>query len=453
MKLTRFSILVGGLFTLLLGAVVFSPTSANAQCPPGSAPGAHCGDTVGTAGGGTGTGNASVFNLADLKTDGPNGPLLCSGAPAVCNYDDDPAPNADSRFNVVPNLDDAPLQWANKYVFINNPSGVLQVQKTISSVNANGGDPYTVVYDDIQPGANILTGAACLSLLGADGTAGTVANGLISTGQKSAAELQSIRNGCQQNTVGVLVNPFPVSKHLPPGIYRQCAVLAQSGGTASPTYCDFFRVLPITGFDTDVNTVNYGNLVQGVKSIFGGDFVLDGGAGANPGTIVGIGNTSPKLLVAYSCMYNDFNGTPTQLTDDKLICNYFDIQVNRQDSGGNIIATQHLDGIPGGGHPRGPNPFGPDADTTTGVSTGASPFVPICLEPNENLKLDFSVTPQEVLYPGSYAGLVRLTVSTTDLPGNCTPTLGSGESAEGDADGLYNNLPGGLIAQDYPAAP
>jgi len=446
MKLTRFRAVGAAISALLLGATVLAP-NALAQTPP-----PVTGTTTGTAGGGTG--NASVFNLADLKTASQGGPLICTGTPPTsCNYDDDPPPNADNHFVVVPHLDDAPLQWANKYVFINNPSGVLQVQKTISAVipgAAGASNTYVVVFDDQQPGANIKTGQACLDALGADATVGTVANGLITTGQKTPAELQSVRNGCQQNTVGILVNPFPISKHLPPGVYRQCAVLAQTGGSASAPFCTYFTILPITGFQTDVNTVNYGNLVQFTKSIFGGNFVMPGDVPApTPGTVQGIGNTSPRLLVAYTCMFNDFNGTPGQTADDKLICSFFDVQLNRQDSAGNIIAATRVDNILGGKHPQLANPFGPDADVTNGtVVSGAPPNVPICLEPNENLKIDFSVTPQEVLYPGTYSGQVRLTVTNTGTV--CTPTLGSGENASGDSNGVYNNLPGQAVLQSYP---
>lgn len=453
MKLSRIAALGSSVAALILGAAIFAP-GALAQTPPTPV----TGTTTGNAGPGV-AGNATVFNLADLKTNGKAGPLICTPAtnPTSCNYDDDPAPNADNRFVVVPNLDDAPLQWANKYVFINNPAGVLQVQKTISAIHppavAGGANTFTVVFDDLQPGTNIKTGVACTDLLGADGTVGSVAHGLITTGQKTAAELLAVRNGCQQGTIGVLVNPFPISKHLPPGVYRQCAVLAQTGGAVSPTFCSYFLILPITGFLTDVNTVNYGNLVQNTKSIFGGNFIMPGDvASPTPGTIKGTGNTSPKLLVAYTCMYNDYNATPTQTADDKLICSWFDVQINRQDVLGAIIATQRVDNILGGGHPliTSPSPFGPDADLTTGVATGVAPFQPICLEPNENLKLDFSVTPQEVLYPGTYNGKVRLTVTNSGVPANCTPTLGNGETAAGDINSVYNNLPGTPVVQTYP---
>ncbi len=85
------------------------------------------------------------------------------------------------------------------------------------------------------------------------------------------------------------------------------------------------------------------------------------------------------------------------------------------------------------------------------MMTGVPPFTPICLEPNENLKLDFSVTPQDVLYAGSYSGQVRLTVTNSGVPlPACRPTLGSGESANGDANGVYNNLPGDPVGQTYP---
>ena len=432
MNLSRLALVGGAISAFLVGTMLFT-SDAQADTPP------VVGTTQGTVGGGTG--NASVFNIADLKTNGQNGPLIPG------NYDDDPAPNADNHFVVVPNLDDAPLQWANKYIFINNPSGVLEVQKTIYATtegSTNGTINGAIIWDDLAPASLIVTGADCLALLGADSPGPSVAHGLITTGQKTAAELQSIRNGCQQNTVGILVNPFPISKHLPPGVYRQCIILAQVGGATTSPVCEYFKILPITGFQTDVNVIDYGTLVQFVKSIWGGNFVLPGDVPApTPGTIQGTGNTSPKLLVAFSRMTNDMGTAATG--DDKYINSYFDVQINRQDPAGNIIATQHLDNILGG------VPFGPDADLTLGVSTGVPPFTPICLEPNENLKLDFSVTPQDVLYAGSYAGQVRLTVTNSGVPlPACRPTLGSGESATGDADGVYNNLPGDPVGQTYP---
>jgi hypothetical protein len=403
---------------------MMASTDAKADTPPVT------GTTQGTAGGGTG--NASVFNIADLKTNGRGGPLIAG------NYDDDPAPNADNHFVVVPNLDDSPLQWANKYVFINNPSGVLQVQKSICAVGVGTSPTCTVVFDDLAPASAIVSGQACLDLLGSDTVGPSVANGLITTGQKTAAELQSVRNGCQQGNVGILVNPFPISKHLPPGVYKQCVILAQSSGSTNPV-CEYFKILPITGFQTDVNLVDYGTLVRLVKSIWGGNFIMPGDVPSpTPGTIQGTGNTSPKLLVAFSRMTNGM-GTPDP-GDDKYINSFFDVQINRQDPAGNIIATQHVDNILGG------VPFGPDADLTTGGSTGT--LVPICLEPNENLKLDFSVTPQDYLYTGTYTGQVRLTVTNSNSP--CTPTLGSGESASGDSNGVYNNLPGSPVSQTYP---
>lgn len=442
MRISRITLFGGGISALLLGALMVAP-SALAQTPPNPV----TGTTQGTAGGGTG--NASVLNIGDLKAAPPSGgapgALLCGGG--GCNYDDDPAPNADNHFNVVPNLGDSPnVQWVNKYIFISNPTGVSQIQKTISALDTSGAAIRTV-FDDLQAATDIVSGQACLTLLGADATTGSVANGLLTTGQKTAAELLAIRNGCQQNTVGVAVNPFPVSKHLPPGVYRQCVNLALTGGGAAPTSCVYFRILPITGFGTDANIVDYGSLVQNVKSIFAGNFTMDNNANnINPGTVVGLGNTSPKLLVAYSWMVNDYNNTPNDYTDDKIIHGVFDAQINRMDTGGNIVATQHVDNIAGGDIPTAANPFGPDADLTLGTSTGT--LVPICLEPNENLKLDFSVTPGDVLWPGGYHGLYRLTVTNSGSP--CTPTLGAGESASGDSGSLYDNLPGTAVLQAYP---
>jgi hypothetical protein len=398
----------------LLGASALVGTGANAQTPT---TGDTQGTTTGTAGGGQ-TGNASVLNIADLKS-----PLH------VADYDDDPGGQPGSPyFYVTPNLDDAPLQTANKYIFVNNPSGIAQLQVTIRAT-PNG----TVIYDELLPGANILSGSACLALVGTSDTVGSVAHGLVSTGQKSAQEIIDIRNGCVQNTVGVIVDNFPVSKHLPPGVYDQCVALSLTGGGAVPRVCVPIRINAITGYVTDAGAIDFGTLVQNVKSIDQGDFI----PGNTNGTIMGVGNTSPILTVRYSWMQN----TTFDPGTDKYITRWFDVQINRRDTAGNIIAFQHIDNLLGGADPDSPNPF---------AGADAAVLTELCLEPNEPLKLDFSVTPQEVLYPGQYTGLVRLSVA--DSGGTaCTPTLGAGESASGDTDNNpFNNLPGTPVGQNFP---
>jgi hypothetical protein len=395
--------------------------------------------TTGTAGGSAT--NASVFNIADLKS---TADPACTtvGTINAADYDDDPggAHPAPGLFHVTPNLDDAPLQCANKYVFINNPSSVLQVQKTISAVlrfpTAPGQTPsdpgaFDVVFHDNRPASEIRTGTfpsgdtgtACG--IGNPTVPGTVAHGLITTGQKTVQEITDIQNGCIQNTVGVLTNPFPVSKHLPPGWYRQCAVLATTGGGATADFCTFFHIEAITGFVEDVEVVDYGALQQNVKSIDGGDFNI---ATANVGTVMGIGNTSPVLTVEYSEMENEVNTTDE--SDNKYITGVFDVQLNRRNTAGSIIASQHIDNLEGGADPDSATPF-----------AGATPAVlnQVCLEPNEPLKIDFSVTPREVLFPGQYHGLVRLTISNAN---GCTPTLAASEGSAGDDADPFNNLPG-----------
>jgi hypothetical protein len=410
---------------LLLGITVASDT-ALAQQPPDD------GNETTTGTVNQGSTNASIFNIADLKSD--DGPTCTAeGALDATDYDDDPGGGhaRPDLFHVAPNLGDNPLQCANKYVFINNPSSVLQVQKTISAVLAWGtgeGPASTrVVFNDELPGSAIVTGTACQALLGSATTGPSVAHGLITTGQKTAAEITSISNGCTQNTVGVLVNPFPVSKHLPPGWYRQCAVLATSGGGATAPFCTYFHIEAVTGFTEDVTTIDYGVLTQNVVSIDGGDFDIINTP--DVGTVMGLGNTSPILQVSYSEMENEY-GDPTQEADNKFITRDFDVQINRRDSAGAIIAFQKVGNMLGGADPDAADPFLGATVATLGQ---------ICLEPNEPLKVDFSLTPRDVLYsnPGVYIGLARIVITTS---GACTPTLGDAEDATGDTDGdPFNN--------------
>lgn len=426
MKGLRLAKLLGATAALVIGTSLLAP-SVLAE------------DTTGVANGAAT--NASIFNIADLKAvDGPA--CLTVGAISATDYDDDPGGShaGPGYFHVTPNLDDTPLQCANKYIFINNPSGVLEIQKTIEALipgpEASSPPTRRVVFHDERPGEQIKTDGPCTAALGDPATPGSVAHGLITTGQKTAAEIQSIINGCIQQTVGMLINPFPVSKHLPPGWYLQCATLATTGGGASPEFCVPFHIEAISGFIEDVTTVDFGNLIQNVTSIDQGDFNI---ATANIGTVMGVGNTSPILLVAYSEMENNY-GDPTQHADNKYITRDFDVQINRRNTAGTITAFQKVNGMLGGADPHDPDPF---------LGATVATLNQICLEPNEPLKMDFSVTPRDVLYPGTYAGLVRMTITTV---GACTPTIGDAENAGGDGDGdPFNNLPGSPVRQTVPA--
>jgi hypothetical protein len=425
MKGSRIASLVGaGAF--VLGTVVLGST-ALAQVPDDGEE-----TTTGTVNGGAT--NASVFNIGDLKTDTMGGALDAS------DYDDDPGGDhpGPNFFHVAPNLGDDPLQWANKYIFINNPSGVEAVQKTIRAIIPGGGEgggeaTSRVVYHDQLENGAVLTREACVELLGSATTGPSVAHGLITTGQKSSSEIQSIINGCLQGHVGVAVNPFPISKHLPPGWYEQCVVLGTSGGGATEPFCVPFHIEPVTGFAEDVEEIDYGTLIRNVESIDPGDFDI---LTTDMGTVMGLGNTSPVLEVAFSHMENDVD-TPDE-GDDKFITAWFDVQINRADSNGNIIDWQRLDMLEGGDDPDAADPF---AGATIAVLNE------ICLEPNEPLKLDFSVMPRDILFPGDYNGLVRLVLSEENA---CIPTL-AGEDAEGDLDDdPFNNLPGDPVMQDLP---
>lgn len=374
--------------------------------------------TQGEAGSGSG-GTATIDNIADLTYYGN-----CQ-APNSLDYDDDPIgdPN-DDRYYVTPTLGDEPIKEACKYIFVRNPNDVNELQLTIRHDSDSG----PIVFSQLIPAAAAVpTAGTCADYLGATGTSGTVANGLVETDQKTADYLVNFRNYCIQDTGALYVVVFPISKHLPPGDYWQCVAISHSGGSSSPRYCEQQIVInPITGFASDINgVVDFGNLTQNVKSIAEGDFLMDGANPDGGGTVMGLGNTSPQLDVRYSWMQN----TTFDTGEDKYIQWWFDAQLNRRDEGGAIINFHHIDNLLGGADPDSADPFA-GADTAT---------FDICLEPNEPLKLDFSVTPQQALYEGVYTGLVFIGISSA--PG-CEPQLDTGESAAGDTN-VFDNYPQG----------
>ena len=390
------------LFAVLLGVGAFA-SAARAEDVPTS------GNVNNSNGGG-----AHIANIADLKS-----PLDAS------DYDDDPGGEPGSEwFHVAPNLGDEPLQMVDKYVVVYNPADVAELQVTLRT--RPGG---TVVWETLLPGEDGVSGSECNAML-AIGEGGTVGSGLLATGQKSTEELTEIRNRCTQRTAGVWHAAFPVSKHLPPGWYDQCVAISHLGGGSTPRECVPIRIVPITGYATDVEGLDFGTLKQNIRSVDEGNFAL----GDDMGTVMGTGNTSPVLSLAYSWMKNDTFDPGTS----KYIKNDFDAQINRRDGSGLIVDFDEADGLLGGADPDSTDPFdGADIASLSGI----------CLEPNEPLKLDFSVTPRQVLYDGAYRGLVRLSVGEAEE--GCEPSLGSGENAGGDSDGVFNNLPGEPVEQDY----
>src|SRR5690606_1315346 len=207
------------------------------------------------------------------------------------DYDDDPEGEPGSpHFQVAPNLGDSPLQEANKYIVVWNPSDVAELQVTIRTRPAG-----TVVYENLLPAEAGLTGAECNELLGNVGEPGSVADGLVATGQKTAEEITQIKNRCTQQSGAIWQDTFPVSKHLPPGWYDQCVAIAHVGGGSTPRVCTPIRVIAVTGYETDVEGLDFGTLKQNVHSLDEGNFEL----GDDAGTIMGTGNTSPVVSVAY----------------------------------------------------------------------------------------------------------------------------------------------------------
>jgi hypothetical protein len=393
------------------------------------------GNVVATSGSAaTSGGTARVLNVDDLKcrdgsplfnTPSQNDPWNIP-APAECvldpeDYDDDPAGNpGDAQFHVTPNLHDVPLQWAHKKIFVDVAASddVNAVQASLLLGNA-------VVWDVIIPGTAGVKGPGCGAHLGNVGIAGTVGDGIVKTGQKTATEFQELRNRCEQGEVKVYNVLFPISKHLPPGEYRQCVVLSYAPSGSSEPFCDIVHVREIVGWQMDFSAVSYGDqLRQNLPTVVSGDWLFNGPNDPKP-TVMGTGNVTRQLMTQWSDMK-----LVTPL-GTKWITGYFDVQLNRRDAAGDIVETEHYDQILGGGDPDSADPF---------VEAQAATFVNICLEPNQPLKMDFSLTPIEPLFsdPNSgYRGKIRLSLNSVE----CAPaTLGPGEWAGGDTDSVDNNV-------------
>jgi hypothetical protein len=445
LKLTRlwYSALAVAAFALL-GASPIAGTTADAQEVP----------TTGEAAAASGGVAHTVF-IGDLKKFAtPSG--TCGSAfqgYVVCENDYDDDPGADNRFHVAPNPADNPLQHAWKVVVfdfhdqsdttppIATSNDIEAIQKEIfwiaphaSTDGPNDQNPPQRVFHEvvearlsngnIDPNV-ILTGSNC-NVLGNYGTNGTIADGLVQTGQTDSTSMQNWINECIQGEVGVHLNNWTVSKHLPPGTYRQVITLVHTNGAETDPVSVDFVVEPLSHYVMDFATdgVNWDNLKKDNQSVYSGDWDLN--TPFKP-TIQGDGNTSLVLRLRYAPLVN---------AEGKIIWSDFDAQINRRNSTGQLIEWDHEDGIQAAqtdgvfGDWReldGPN------DTAAGITSSGA----VCLEPNEPLKLDFSVTPRQTVFSGLYEGAVQLEGRVR--PAICSPSFDQGESTTGDPNVFDNN--------------
>jgi len=428
---------------------------------------------TGSATAGSG-GSSLVATVGDLKkflctsggfVDPVSGAMYCINS---ANYDDDPGgnPGVSNNFMVSPNLGDNPLEHNWKIVFIDfhGTNDVTAIEKDIYYTAAPDGTHiptldmappvtapvWSIVDDLVNHPTQLLTGTPCQAFLGDPNAAGSVANGLVATGQVAAADMQVFVNRCIQQEIGVIPNNFPISKHLPCGTYTQAITLTYKSGGQSAPFTRPFTINCVTGFQVDFTSIVLpANLSQNSQSVLSGDWNIS--TSTKP-TIMGLGNTEPVLSGAWQWLVNANGGTPKYIQGD------FDIQINRcgqQVAGSNCVAgtgslveEQHIDGIQGAQPPA----FGALATLNgtssvgNGTSTGTVIFAPahasdgaVCLEPNEPLKLDFSVTPRQPVFAGTYTGNVKLSVAVNRSI--CEPGLAKGESATGDSTGVFDNNP------------
>lgn len=412
-------------------------------------------------------GQARTVFIGDLKkfaTPPPGGGVCGSafGGYVVCEGDYDDDPGANPQFHVAPNNGDSPLQHAWKVLVfdfhpVGDPNGtalndIRAIQKEIfwtaaahtggPDSNANGQRVLheVVNYRDPVTGAVIpnviLTGAQC-NTLGTPGVDGTIADGIVETGQATGAEVNAWLGDCIQAEAGFHLNNWTVSKHLPPGTYNQCVTLIHTSGAQTPVECRPFVIVPTVHYAVDFQAVSWQNLATNNTSVQSGDFVFGSG---NP-TIQGDGNTSLVYGVRYTRIV-----TPS----GKTICNDFDSQINRR---GPVNPTlpiewEHIDGIVAPCTGTGEAAYSPwvdfDGPTTLGAALGGTSGA-VCLEPNEPLKLDFSVTPKQTVFDtaveGAYTGTVQIRAQVNTAV--CTPSLDHGEHTGGDnsAGGVFDNNP------------
>ncbi len=371
----------------------------------------------------------------------------------VCERDYNDDSEGDSRFHVVPNPGDSPLQGVWKVVAfdfrdptdtippISSTNDIAAIQHAIywvaphASTGGPGPDqnfPQRVFHEviearlengDIDPSV-ILTGSAC-NVVGNYGINGTIADGIVQTGQVPAAIVQNAINECIQGEVGLHLLGWDVSKHLPPGTYQQVLTLVHTNGAESDPVSTQFVIEPLSHYRVDFarSGVSWETLARNNRSVHSGDWDLS--TSTKP-TIQGDGNTSLVLQVRYAPLSN--NG--------KLIWSEFDAQINRRNTGGQLVEWQHEEGILAG---QSEGVFGGwvplDGPTSTAPSVASSGAV--CLEPNEPLKLDFSVTPRQTVFTGTYQGVVEL--GAVVAPAVCTPSFDQGEGTTGDPNVFDNN--------------
>jgi hypothetical protein len=383
----------------------------------------------------------------------------------VCasDYDDDPG-GVSTNFMVSPNLADDPLQHAWKILFFDFHSkecllaeeevcsasnDIQAIQKEIfwkaphpqqtgpgPDQNADGQRVLHEVIEARLPNGAvdpnvIITGNAC-NVIGVNGGAGDIASGLVLTGQVGDADLSDMIAKCIQNEGGFHLNNWTVSKHLPPGTYREVITLVHTNGAETAPVSVDFVIEPLSHYVIDFQLdeaagtggIVWSGLSKDNPSVHSGDWSF---ATPNKPTIMGDGNTSLVLRARYAPLVNE---------SGKIIWSDFDIQINRQDGLGTLIEWQHIDGILAS---QTPGQFGAFAElggptTTTGgrPSSGA-----VCLEPNEPLKLDFSITPRQTVFQGVYSGAVELEARV--VPTICTPSFDQGESTTGDTNVFDNN--------------
>ncbi len=399
-----------------------------------------------------------------------SGYVVCEG-----DYDDDPL--SFPTFHVAPNPADTPIQHAWKVVFFDfheqeclAPSvapevQVVALQVVPESCSASNDiqaiqkeifwrapHPFTVgTGPDANPAGQrvwhevvearlpnglvnpevILTGADC-NVVGAVGTNGTIADGLVQTGQVGAANLNDMIAKCIQSEGGFHLNNWTISKHLPPGRYDQCITLLHTNGSETEHVCVEFKIMPVDHYVIDFAEagVSWAGLRINNKSVHSGDFSLET---PNYPTIQGDGNTSLVYSVRFQTLSNEVG---------KTIWSEFDGQINRKDNEGNpphIVEWEHIDEIASTDAVGAWTPWVTFDGPTTLASGVAKSSGAVCLEPNEPLKLDFSLTPRQTVWSGVYSGAIEL--KATRNPDVCTPSLDNGENTHGDETGPFDNNP------------
>jgi hypothetical protein len=460
-KVRTFASVATALAVAVALSIVMSESIAQAQVVPtkGNAPKAS-------------GGQAWTRLIADLnKFPAPGtGQTGCGSAYkgyVVCASDYDDDPGSSGNFVGSPNLGDDPIQHAWKVLYFDfheqscleeeaatcpASNDIAAIQKEIFWVdpdesqtgggidqNENG---QRVLHEVVEARTGnlvnpdvIITGTACNTIGTPGGPSNSIADGLVATGQVEASELTDMIAKCIQNEGGFHLNNWTISKHLPPGTYAQCITLMHTNGAQTDAVCRDFTILPLDGYVIDFanSGVAWAGLRLGNKSVHSGDFDLD--TPQYP-TIQGEGNTSLVYGVRYQTLTNEIG---------KRIWSDFDGQINRKDNAGSpprIVEWEYIDGVSA----LLPNDSaswtdwidfeGANLVLGEGVANGSGA---VCLEPNEPLKLDFSVTPEQTVWAGVYSGSLEIRAVPDQTV--CTASLDSGENTTGDTNGVFNNNP------------